>query len=201
VWEPFFLIYKNELVIYYSDQRDPAHSQKLAHQATTDLTTWGPVVDDVAYSNYSSRPGMTTVAKLPNGQYILTYEFYGAPEDTYAVYYKLATDPTQFNASTGYVIRATDGNVLNSSPYVVWTPAGGSNGTIVVSSGCCTSVFTNTALAAPGSAWTEVSTPDGISYSRSLRVMPNDHNLLFVGGGIYGGTNNTVTATVMQIAK
>jgi hypothetical protein len=201
VWEPFFFIYKNELVLYYSDQRDPAHSQKLAHQVTTDLKTWGPVVDDVAYPEYHYRPGMTTVAKLPNGQYILTYEFYGAPEDSFAVYYKLATDPTKFNASPGYVIKTTDGNVLNSSPYVTWTPAGGRNGTIVVSSGCCSSVFTNTALAAPGSAWTEVPTPDGIDYSPSLTIMPDVRNLLIVGGGAYEGTNNTVRATVIRVAK
>jgi hypothetical protein len=201
VWEPFFLIYKNQLVIYYSDQRDSAHGQKLVHQVTTDLKIWRPVVDDVAYSTYSYRPGMTTIAKLPNGQYILTYEFYGATEASFAVYYRLATDPTQFNAAAGHVIKATDGKIPTGSPYVVWTPAGSSNGTIVVSSGCCSSVFTNTALAAPGSAWTEVSTPEGTSYTRSIRIMPNDQNLLLMGGGVLNGASNRVSATVMQIAK
>ena len=46
VWEPFLLLHENKLICYYSDQRDPDFGQKLAHQASTDLRTWGPVVND-----------------------------------------------------------------------------------------------------------------------------------------------------------
>ena len=34
IWEPFFLVYNNQLVLYYSDQRDPAHGQKLVYVPT-----------------------------------------------------------------------------------------------------------------------------------------------------------------------
>ena len=49
VWEPFLLLHRGRLICYYSDQRDPDHGQKLAHQTSTDLRAWGPVVDDVAF--------------------------------------------------------------------------------------------------------------------------------------------------------
>jgi hypothetical protein len=32
IWEPFLMVYDGQIVIYYSDQRDPAHGQKLVHQ-------------------------------------------------------------------------------------------------------------------------------------------------------------------------
>jgi hypothetical protein len=41
VWEPFFLYANGKLIVYYSDQRDPDRGQKVVHQVTTDLRTWG----------------------------------------------------------------------------------------------------------------------------------------------------------------
>jgi hypothetical protein len=58
-------IYNHSLVCYYSDQRDPLHGQKLSHQVSSDLRTWAPPVDDVAYDEYIARPGMTVVAFIP----------------------------------------------------------------------------------------------------------------------------------------
>ena len=80
VWEPFLLLHKNKLICYYSDQRDPNFGQKLAHQTSTDLRTWGPVVNDATGTTYAERPGMTTVAQLSGHLWIMTYEF-GAPVD------------------------------------------------------------------------------------------------------------------------
>lgn len=169
------------------------------HQVSSDLLTWGPVVNDVAYSTYDWRPGMTTVAALPFGQYILTYEFYGATEADFAVYYRISTDPLNFNASTGQVLRATDGSVPISSPYVVWTPVGSPLGTIVVSCGTTGEIYLNHGLGAPG-AWTRVSTPEGTSYSRSLRVLGDQSKVLIVGGGVLSGTDNSVTASVVDVS-
>ena len=53
--------YEGTLGMFYSDQRDPLHGQKLAHQESDDLLEWGPVVNDVAYLNYTVRPGMTVI--------------------------------------------------------------------------------------------------------------------------------------------
>lgn len=32
VWEPFLMLYNNQLIVYYSDQRDPAHGQKVSRK-------------------------------------------------------------------------------------------------------------------------------------------------------------------------
>ncbi|KAK6435690.1 hypothetical protein LTR95_008125, partial [Oleoguttula sp. CCFEE 5521] len=89
VWEPFMLIFDGELVLYYSDQRDPTNilGQKMVHQTTTDLRTWGPVVDDIVYANDTWRPGMPIVSEMPFGNWIMTFEFFGAVEANFAVYY------------------------------------------------------------------------------------------------------------------
>ncbi|KAK5115192.1 hypothetical protein LTR85_009950 [Meristemomyces frigidus] len=198
VWEPFLMMYEDQLVAYYSDQRDPLHGQKLVHQTSTNLLNWTAPVDDVAYSNYTFRPGMTTVSELPLGNWIMTYEFYGAPEAAFAVYYRISNSPLTFNNSVGRPIIATDGTVPVSSPYNVWTPIGGSLGTIAVSCGTLSEVFLNHNLGAPG-AWTKVPTPEGVSYTRSLRVLPDESEILITGGGILSGTNNSVTTSSIDI--
>ncbi|EIN08269.1 BNR/Asp-box repeat protein [Punctularia strigosozonata HHB-11173 SS5] len=199
VWEPFLLVWNNKLVVYYSDQRDPAHGQKLVHQVSRDLIHWEDPVDDVAYDTFDFRPGMTTIAKLPNKQFILTYEFFGAPEASFAVYYRLSADPFAFNSAPGQVVRATDGTVPTSSPYVVWSPVGGPNGTIAVSANSNTEIFLNTGLAANGSHWIKTSTPASRSYTRHLRVMPNSTELMIVGAGVLSGSNNWVNASVIAL--
>jgi len=49
LWEPFIVHYDNHIAIFYSDQTDPAHSQKLVHKTTEDLVTWSDAVPDVAF--------------------------------------------------------------------------------------------------------------------------------------------------------
>jgi len=65
---------QQQLICYYSDSRDPNHSQKISHQASADGVNWAAAVDDVALSPSSLRPGMPVVSKLPNGSYFMTYE-------------------------------------------------------------------------------------------------------------------------------
>ncbi|KAF8915868.1 BNR/Asp-box repeat protein [Mucidula mucida] len=199
VWEPFILTYNHQIVLYYSDQRDADHGQKMVHQVSSDLLNWGAVVDDTAYDTYDYRPGMPGVAHLPNGQYIFTYEFYGASEGGFAIYYRLSDSPLTFDSAAGHVIRATTGELPTSSPNIVWTPYGGSNGTIVVSANSHTGVFLNTALAAPGSAWTYKETNATRSYTRELRVLPTSNQILITGGGSLGGSTNSVTATILEL--
>jgi hypothetical protein len=217
VWEPFIMMYKGRIVVYYSDQRDPTAGQKLVHQVSSDLRHWDPPVDDVKYPTFDFRPGglsdakmmritklicntgMTTVSQLPFGQYFMTYEFFGAVEADFAVYYRISTDPLNFNASEGHVIQATDGTVPVSSPYNIWTPVGGPLGTIAVSCGTDSAIYLNHNMGAPG-AWTRVATPEGISYTRNLRVLPNQEQILITGGGILNGPNNSVTTSVVDIA-
>ncbi|EME42452.1 glycoside hydrolase family 93 protein [Dothistroma septosporum NZE10] len=199
VWEPFLMEYQGNLVYYYSDQRDPGAGQKLVHQVTSDLVTYGPVVDDVKYGTYDWRPGMTSISHLPNGSYILTYEFYGAVEEAFAVYYRLSESPLTFNqAGYGQVIRATDGKLPVGSPYNVWTPAGGENGTILVSCGGDEGLWVSKDLTA---TWTYGNTTEKTSYSRSLLVEQDEKTILIVGAGVLSGTHNNVTASTVGVAK
>ncbi|KAK7745882.1 hypothetical protein SLS53_002600 [Cytospora paraplurivora] len=203
VWEPFILLYNDQLVIYYSDQRDPLHGQKLVHQTSTDLLTWTDAVDDVSYAEYTDRPGMATVAELPTGDFILAYEWGHNFSGSYsfAVTYRISADPLGFNSSEPTVlVAANTGTEPKGSPYVVWSGGvGGENGTIVVTSGGLSTVFTNTFLG-DGEQWYEYETPEPTSYSRSLRVFAEDQTKLLInGGGVLNG-DNSVTLSVVNIA-
>jgi hypothetical protein len=195
------MMYKGKMIYFLSDQRDKKHGQKLNHQVSDDLRKWEAPVDDVTYADYKGRPGMTTIAHLPNNQYILTFEFCGAPQGGCPVHYKLAADPTKFNSAPAHQLKSTDGKGMNGSPYVVWTPAGGKDGTIVVSSGGASEVFINRNLASPGSSWTKVGTSALRSYTRSLMVMKDENEVLIAGGGVLNGKDNKVTAAILNIAR
>ncbi|KAF2678854.1 glycoside hydrolase family 93 protein [Lentithecium fluviatile CBS 122367] len=204
VWEPFLMKHKNTLICYYSDQRDNAtHGQKMVHQTTTDLKTWGPVIDDVAYPKYTDRPGMPTVVQLPNKKFIMTYEYGGGPVTSgyqFPVYYKIVDDPEKFGPATGISLKATDGTIPTGSPYVVWSPVGGANGTIIVSAHSNTEVFINTGLGL--GSWKKVSTPEATHYTRHLRVLQDTKKLLIMGGGqLPPSTTNKVQLSVMDISK
>ncbi|MFF0160680.1 RICIN domain-containing protein [Streptomyces sp. NPDC005263] len=182
VWEPFFLSNGNRLIVYYSDQRDTAHGQKIVHQVSTGLRTWGPVVDDVAMPNYPDRPGMPVVTRLPNGTYVMTHEYCGAPEGGCSVYYHLSSDPEAFASAPGRVLRATDGTIPSGAPYVTWLPTGGPNGTLVVSGESQDDLFVNTDNGA-ADAWTRIRSNVAGGYSRGLLPLSDGHSLLVLSGG------------------
>ncbi|MEY9836388.1 RICIN domain-containing protein [Streptacidiphilus sp. EB103A] len=185
VWEPFLLMNNGRLDVYYSDQRENSvNSQKLVHQTSTDGTSWGAVVDDVVYPAQSARPGMATVAAIGGGKWIMTYEYCNAPSGGCPVYYKIASDPENFGAATGQQLLLNDGSKPCCQPYVVWTPSGGANGTIVVSDGGQTALAVNTAGGAAGSWKSEGSNAPG-GYSRSLMLMPDGNTVLTLTGGYH----------------
>ncbi|KAJ5483094.1 hypothetical protein N7539_006540 [Penicillium diatomitis] len=171
IWEPFF---NNTIGVFYSDQRDPLHGQKLAHQESTDLKSWGAVINDVAYLNYTARPGMTTIAYMPPIQrWILT----------------IADSPFDFRFAYGVPIMV-NGVQPSSSPYVVWSSVGGPNGTIIVSDADNSGVFTNRASGQPDQ-WELHETPQPPAYSRSLHIFSkNPDHLMLLGAGVFGGTTN-----------
>jgi len=187
IWEPYLLVYNHSLVAYYSDQRDPLHGQKLAHQVSTDLVTWGPVVNDVAYDLYIARPGMTVVAYIPPiDQWILVFERPIGNSSShgvnYPVFYVLAKSPLDFRLTEPLPIVINDKIAPNASPYVVWSPVGGPNGTIVVSDADNKVVYTNRA-GGDVSKWELHDTPAGATYSRSIHIMSKYPDTLVLFGG------------------
>lgn len=148
---------------------------------------------------------MTTITQLPTGDYIMTYE-YGHNDTTTGVYsfpvtYRINRNPLRFNESEGISIVAKNtGTVPDGSPYITWSPVGGENGTIVVSSGGLPTVFTNTALG-DADEWYERDTPAPTSYTRHLRVFEEDQDkLLIMGGGVLPpSTTNNVSYSIVSI--
>ncbi|RDW84913.1 glycoside hydrolase family 93 protein [Coleophoma cylindrospora] len=207
IWEPFLFYYKGEIICYYSDQRNPLYGQNLVHTTSSDLVSWAPIVPDVEYSTYTARPGMTTVTHLPNGSYIMTYEYGGGPDwgnvtdYEFPVYYRISDSPLTFNESIGHPVVA-NGIHPTSSPYVTWSPIGGPHGTILVSSGSLTQIFLNTELGAVD-AWKVADTPASVSYTRSLRVFKDhpNHVLIAGGGKLPPSTTNKVTVSVIDLEQ
>ena len=191
VWEPFLMLYEDQLVCYYSDQRDPAHGQKLVHQVTSDGTNWGEVVDDVSYDEYTARPGMPTLAKMGDSRYIYTYEYGGGPEDgtqpenySFPVFYKISEDPLGFGQKEGLPLVTNDAarTVPKSSPFVVFDEE---SGRVVVSAGTEEDVFVNDALGDVAS-WQRKSSGERASYTRNLHLIKDEaggKGLGIIGGG------------------
>lgn len=209
IWEPFLLMSPVShnppwVMNAYSDSRDPAHGQKLAHQSSPDLKSWSGVIDDAAEANYTLRPGMTTMAKMGNGQYIFTYELGfstdGLPGvNPYAVHYRMSSDPETFDSAEEHLLKSSDGLISSSGPYVVWTPVGPSGkGTVVVSDSHFSQVFMNTEYGDPN-AWFTVPTTHGVGYTRSLTVLPDESKVLLVNGGMYNTSVTSVTAGIIDV--
>lgn len=211
VWEPFLLLHDDRLICYYSDQRDPNFGQKLAHQTSTDLHTWGPVVDDATGTTYAERPGMTTVARLRGDLWIMTYEF-GAPVDpnnpdqanyTYHVHYRIARDPESFRFSSDTPLVDQNGYAPNAAPVVSWSDSGGPNGTIIVTDNDDQDFFINRDLGDPRK-WARLSSPMPAGYSRFTLPLegpgsPQDRGLVFVITGPQYGASAPVEAGIISV--
>jgi hypothetical protein len=212
VWEPFLLLHEGKLICYYSDQRDPKYGQKLAHQTSRDLKTWGPVVDDATSPAYADRPGMTTVAQLRGDLWIMTYEF-GKPDDpanpnqdeySYKVHYRLAKDPEEFRFSPDVPLVDQQGGAPNGAPVVSWSDSGSRNGTIIVTGNDDQDLFINRDLGDP-KRWTRLSTPMPAGYSRATIPLdgpgaPQNRGLVLVITGAQYGKSAPIEAGVISVA-
>lgn len=203
-------VYNHSLVCYYSDQRDPEHGQKLSHQTSKDLLKWGPPIDDVAYEEYTARPGMTVVVYIPPiEKWILVHEFPNGNSSShgsnYPVYYRLADSPLDFRLSEGLPIVINNKTAPNASPYVTWSSSGGKNGTIIVSDADHRAVYTNR-FGGDVDKWEEHATSAGATYSRAIHVV-GDHpeNLMIFGGETFDnmglGLHTPFTATVVNLTE
>ncbi|KAI1291163.1 family 93 glycoside hydrolase [Xylaria venustula] len=185
VWEPLLMVYENQLVCYYSDQRDSKYGQKLAHQTTTDLKTWSSIVDDVHDASYTARPGMPAITELPNNSYIFAYELCGT--DGCHIHYRLTSNPLSVLSAPSYTLKSTSGSTITSSPFVVWSSAGGSNGTIILSGGSASNIFHTT--------------PQPSLYARSMVLFQKDDSeMLIIGAGhLPPSSTNYVSASVIDL--
>lgn len=197
VWEPFFLMYEGQLIVYYSTQTDPDHNQKLVYTSTTDLKTWSDEVDVVAQPNSNDRPGMAGVAySSHSNKWVLVFEYYGSAFiGGCPVHHKVADSPLSFGEQEPLPITPNDANLNpNGSPYVIWTDATGNrSGLFIMNGNSREEVFVNTDAVNPN-GWKPVNIDHYSSYSRQLSIIstPSDSategkpRILVANGGNMG---------------
>ncbi|KAF5024539.1 hypothetical protein F66182_3302 [Fusarium sp. NRRL 66182] len=199
IWEPFLMVYKDQLVCYYSDQGDPAYAQKLVHKTSKDGVKWNKAVPDVRGKVYTERPGMTTVVQLPNKKWMMTYEYGGGPTpgtEWYPLYYRIADSPLKFDTAKDQILLSGD-RVPNASPYLSWSPSGGKNGTLIVTALSENGIFLNTQLGA-ADAWVHYDVPQPGAYTRHAMVLDDPDWLHVISAGYLGG-DNWVTNSVFKL--
>ncbi len=143
VFEPYLLAdTQNRLVAYFSDERDKksGYSQLLDHEVSTDGgRSWGPPVYDVAIPDGLSRPGMAIVARDGKGKFYMSYELVSAPgyalePRTNATHLRTSMDGVNWGdpKGPGTLIEDRWRQFPNGTPYIVWSPWGGPDGTLLV---------------------------------------------------------------------
>lgn len=170
----------------------------MSHVITNDGLSWGDVIDDVRLADYNLRPGMPVVSALPNGNWIMTYEDCGGPHGCAATYL-IASSPLEFINAQPQYLEPAGGGIPTSSPYNVWTPYGGPDGTIIANANSENSIFYNKNLGA-ADAWVRVPTAQAGGYTREIRVMSDPRYIQLTLGGAIGAESNRVTTTVLDLA-
>jgi hypothetical protein len=145
IWEPTFLVADNgTLACFISDERpsnSATNNQKIAHYTSTNGgQSWSSgIQDDVVFpADNLLRPGMQTFAELPDGRFVMSYELCrDATNADHAceVYIKYSHDGLNWGPAgdRGTLVQTSDDRELLHTPYISWTPAGGPNGTLLLS--------------------------------------------------------------------
>lgn len=129
LWEPeFSLDADGRLVCHYSDETDPAHSQKLMAARTSDGRRWTGHHATVASSLSTDRPGMAVVRRMPDGHYFMVYEIC-TPGGKFScvVHYRTSRDGWHWGDPSHLGVRpeTADGEYLTHTPNLAWTPEPG----------------------------------------------------------------------------
>lgn len=135
LWEPSFTIdIKGRLIMFFSSEeyKSAGYNQIIAHRISTDGgRTWSEDVKDVAVNDNNKRPGMPTVVKLLNGNYIKCYEVCGLNCDTYI---RTSHDGYNWGNATdlGTRVESMDGNHFSHAPTIAWAKNKTSKGLLLV---------------------------------------------------------------------
>ncbi|HEX4271396.1 MAG TPA: sialidase family protein [Rhizomicrobium sp.] len=143
VFEPYlFADSQNRLVAYFSDERDKksGYSQLLDHEVSTDGgKSWSAPVYDVAIPDGLSRPGMAIVARDGRGKFYMSYELVSAPgyalePRTNSGHFRTSADGVNWGdaKSPGILVQDRWRQFPNGTPYIVWSPWGGPDGTLLM---------------------------------------------------------------------
>ncbi|WP_328844261.1 sialidase family protein [Streptomyces sp. NBC_00258] len=129
LWEPEFSVdASGQLVAHYSDETDPAHSQKLMAARTSNGLTWTGHRATVISPLATDRPGMAVVRKLGNGTYFMSYEICAAPgQYQCVVHHRTSADGWDWTSGPflGHRPETADGKYFKHAPTVAWAPEAG----------------------------------------------------------------------------
>ncbi len=160
VWEPFLMYDNGRIYCFYSDDSDPNHDQKLVYKYTTDMKNWvgkdgivgkngadGDPFEIVCCEDKDYRPGMISLVKMNNGEYLAVYDIVvyapGRPNGQIKVDGKTYThSPDLYKKSTaldkwdiadpGTVAQLEDGRYMGLSPWVTYSPTISEAGMLVL---------------------------------------------------------------------
>ena len=136
LWEPDFAIDGDgNLSAYYSDETHSGHSQVLVQSTSSDGVNWSAGRVIIAGPDSNDRPGMATVAELPSGAYLLTFEVCGlGGSNDCEVHWRTSTNAVGWGDASdlGPKLVATDGHYWTGDPTFAVTPSGRVVGTAQV---------------------------------------------------------------------
>jgi len=119
-WEPEFTVSADgHLVVFYSDETDPAHSQKLVAWRTSNGLEWTDYQPVVASNIFALRPGMAVVRKTPDGNWLMSYEVCST-DNSHVCEAHVRSSPDGWNwgdpADLGENVQLSDGEFPASTP-------------------------------------------------------------------------------------
>lgn len=218
-FEPSLSVAANgQLVAFYSDETDNVrHSQKLVQVRSSDGVHWADYRETVVSATWTVRPGMANVIVLPDHTYFMTYEVCNNDfVHLCSIYDRRSTDGWNYGnpSNLGVSIRTTDGRYLRHTPYPVWTPGPGPNGTIlliaemIVNADGSVAPENGAALVANGNLgngpWYEIPAPIAVAkvnnagcknFSPALLPSQDGHSLLEIDTDLDGTVCKTYYAT------
>jgi hypothetical protein len=210
LWEPEFTVDSGgELVAFYSDETDAAHSQKLMKVRSADGFTWTGRAGVVVAASQAYRPGMAVVRRLPDGSYLMSYEVCGTGEPYgCAAYTRTSADGWNWGTASSLGTRAVaaNGDYFRHAPTIAVSTSPAPGGTVLLigqmldnSSGAVASGNGATIFSRPAGssgAWHEftapVQVPDATSdscpnYSSAMLPSADGSSLLEIASD-YDGT-------------
>lgn len=194
LWEPELSVDRTgNLDCYFSDESDPAHSQKLSRTVSSDGVHWGPEQDVISPSDPTARPGMAGIRQLPDGRYFMAYEMCSTNNTNCPVYFRTSGDGSSWGAATQitgpdgrfpmhtpkFTVTSNGSIVLTSQVYdnADGSPADGNGQTLLVNNSDGSGAWSE--ATAPVSA-PDAATPAGscVNYSPALLPVADDNSIL-----------------------
>ncbi|HZX08837.1 sialidase family protein [Kribbella sp.] len=206
LWEPEFSVAADgRLVCHYSDETDPAHSQKLMEVRSTDGVTWTDPSPTVVSPTVGHRPGMPIVRRLPSGRYVMSYEICGlGGQYDCAAYIRHSADGWNWGSPSdlGRRVQTIDGRYFTHAPTIALAPNGklllvgqilqNADGSVAAGNG--RTIFANTG--GGNGYWYELPAPVAVTnpynnycpnYSSPMVVSPDGRSVLELASD-YDGT-------------